>query len=44
MADNKTKATNLSVAAFIDALTDETRRVDAKAVVKLMQRAGGRKA
>ena len=30
MADNKTKPTESSVAAFIDALTDETRRVDAK--------------
>jgi Domain of unknown function (DU1801) len=43
MADNKTKPTKLSVAAFIDALTDETRRVDAKALVKLMQSATGEK-
>lgn len=43
MADNKTKPTKLSVAAFIDALTDETRRADAGALVKLMQRATGEK-
>lgn len=43
MADNKTKATNVSVADFIDALTDEGRRADAKALVKLMQKASGEK-
>jgi hypothetical protein len=43
MADNKTKPTKLSVAAFIDALTDQTRRADAKALIKLMQRAAGEK-
>src|SRR5450432_4907292 len=43
MADNQTKATKLSVAAFIDAVADETRRADAKALVKLMQRATGEK-
>ena len=43
MADNKTKPTKLSVAAFIDALTDETRRADAKALVRLMQSATGEK-
>jgi hypothetical protein len=43
MADNKTKPTKLSVAAFIDALTDQTRRTDAKALVKLMQNAAGEK-
>jgi Domain of unknown function (DU1801) len=43
MADNKTKPTKLSVAAFIDALTDPARRADAKALVKLMQRAAGEK-
>ena len=41
MADNKTKPTKLSVAAFIDALMDQTRRADAKALAKLMQRATG---
>ena len=43
MADNKTKPTNLSVGVFIDALTDETRRADARALVKLMRRATGEK-
>ena len=43
MADNKTKPTKLSVAAFINAVTDETRRADAKALVKLMQGAAGEK-
>src|SRR5476651_1451260 len=40
---NKTKPTKLSVPAFIDALTDETKRADAKALVKLMQSATGEK-
>jgi hypothetical protein len=44
MADNKTKLTNQSVAVFIDALTDETRRADAKLLARLMQRATGEKA
>src|ERR1700733_8712527 len=44
MADNKTKPTKVSVAKFIDALPDQTRRTDAKALVKLMQRATGEKA
>ena len=43
MADNKTKPTKSSVAAFIDAITDPTRRTDAKALVKLMQSAAGEK-
>src|SRR5271169_4383349 len=43
MADNKTKPTKLSVAAFIDALTDQTKRADAKSLVKLMQSATGEK-
>src|ERR1700674_4609887 len=43
MADNQTKVTKLSVAAFIDAITDETKRADAKALVKLMQSATGEK-
>ncbi len=43
MADNKTRPTKLSVAAFIDALTDQARRTDAKALVKLMQTAAGEK-
>jgi hypothetical protein len=43
MAENKTKPTKLSVAAFIDAITDEGRRAEAKALVKLMQKASGEK-
>ena len=43
MAENKTRPTKLSVAAFIDALTDPTRRTDAKVLVKLMQKAAGEK-
>lgn len=43
MAENKTKVTQLSVAAFIDAITDPARRADAKALVKLMQNAAGEK-
>ncbi len=43
MADNKTKPTKLSVAVFIDALTDPVRRSDAKALIKLMQNAAGEK-
>ena len=43
MAENKTKPTEVSVAAFIDALPDETKRADAKALVKLMQSATGEK-
>src|SRR6476659_2291860 len=43
MADNKTKATKVSVPEFIDALTDQSRRADAKALVKLMQKAAGEK-
>jgi len=43
MAENKTKSTNASVAAFIDALADQTRRADAKALVKLIQGVTGEK-
>jgi hypothetical protein len=43
MADSKTKPTSLSVAAFIDAITDRTRRADAKTLVKLMQSVAGDK-
>jgi hypothetical protein len=43
MAENKTKPTKISVAAFIDAITDDARRADAKALVKLMQKASGEK-
>lgn len=43
MADNKTQPTKVSVAAFIDALPDQTKRSDAKQLVKLMQSATGEK-
>jgi hypothetical protein len=43
MAETKTKPTPLSVAAFIDAIADETKRADAKTLVKLMQKATGEK-
>jgi hypothetical protein len=43
MADNKTKPTGTSVAAFLDALT-ERRRTDAKALIKIMSKVTGEKA
>ena len=43
MADNKTKPTKLSVAAFVDTLTDPVRRSDAKTLTELMQNAAGEK-
>jgi hypothetical protein len=43
MAENQTKATKESVPEFIGALTDESRRADAKALVKLMQSVTGEK-
>jgi len=43
MPENKTKATELSVTAFVEAIPDEARRADAKALVKLLQAATGEK-
>jgi len=43
VADNKTKITEVSVKDFIDALPDETKRADAKTLVKLMRNASGEK-
>ena len=43
MAENKTKPTKLSVAAFINGLSEQARRKDAKALVKLMRAASGEK-
>jgi len=43
MAENKTKATKASVTAFLDAIADQTRRADAKALIKLMKTATGEK-
>lgn len=42
-AEPKTKRTKASVAAFLNAIEDEGRRKDAKAVVKLMQDVTGEK-
>ena len=45
MADNKnkTKPTKLSVAAYIETLTDPAKSADAKALVRLMRAASGEK-
>ena len=42
MAENKTKPTKLSVAAFINGLSEQARRKDAKALVKLMRARPGK--
>lgn len=44
MAANKTKPTELSPAAFIDAIAEESKRADAKALVDLMRSATGEEA
>jgi hypothetical protein len=41
MAANKTTPNELSVAVFVDGLTDEIRRADAKVLIKLMKGATG---
>ncbi len=41
MAENKTKQTTRSVAAFLDACTDEAQRTDARVLVDLMQKVTG---
>jgi len=43
MPENKTKATALSVTAYINTLTDPTQRSDAKELVQMMERASGEK-
>ena len=43
MAENKTKQTQQSAAAYIDALASDAQRTDAKALVKLLQKATGEK-
>jgi len=43
MTQNKTQPTTLSVQAFLDACTDGTRRGDAEALAKLMQKITGQK-
>jgi hypothetical protein len=43
VAENKTQPTEVSVSAFVAAITDESRRADAKTLVKLMQGATSEK-
>ncbi|HKW13361.1 MAG TPA: DUF1801 domain-containing protein [Candidatus Krumholzibacteria bacterium] len=43
MAENKTRPTKASVAAYLAAIKDETRREDCKALAKLMTKATGEK-
>lgn len=43
MPENKTKPTTLSVTAYLNALTDPTRRSDAKELTRLMQQVSGEK-
>ncbi len=43
MPANKTKPTEISVTAFLNALPDPAKRTDAKALVKIMQSATGEK-
>ena len=43
MAENKTKPTQVSVAKTVDAVPDETKRADAKELVRIMQEATGEK-
>ena len=44
MAANKTKPTEMSVAAFVDALMNQARRTDAKTLIKLLSKATGERA
>ena len=44
MAENKTKPTEVSVTGYIDAIKEEAKRADAKALVKMMQSVSGEKA
>ncbi|MGD0988119.1 MAG: DUF1801 domain-containing protein [Candidatus Sulfotelmatobacter sp.] len=41
MRENKTKATSLSISAYIDALAEPTRRSDARELIRLMKLASG---
>ena len=43
MPENKTKATKVSVSAYIEGLTDPTRRSEARELVEIMKRASGEK-
>jgi hypothetical protein len=41
MGDNKTKPTKVSVASVVNALTEPSKRSDAKAIIAMMKRATG---
>lgn len=41
MAENKTKQTETSVEAYLDAIDDETRRQDCRELIRLMSRVSG---
>lgn len=41
MAENKTRATNASVRAYLDAIPDAARRADCEAIVAMMERVTG---
>jgi hypothetical protein len=41
VSDNKTKATDASVVAYIDAIADPARRADCRAIARLMQKVTG---
>lgn len=43
MPENKTKATNVSVSAYIEGLNDATRRSEARELIEVMQRVSGEK-
>ena len=44
MAENKTKATNASVTAFINSIDDKQKRADARKVAAMMRKATGKRA
>ncbi len=44
MVELKTKRTNASVAAFLNAVEDKNKRTDAKVVAKMMREATGKRA
>lgn len=44
MAELKTKQTNASVAAFLNSVTDKTKRADCKLIAKMMREATGKHA
>ena len=43
MAENKTKPTSVSAQEFLEAIPDDSRRADSKALAKLMQKVTGKK-